>query len=336
MDAKLYLPIFGCLAGVTREGGEPMLSPQGRGALSDAVLESMRSGKTSHLVDGPEPDGAEDAQLALWVLYEQHYRGFEDVSGELEWDPHLISVRRGLEQEFERTLRARMPEVPREGDFAETFFAFVAEHDGPSLAAHVQRKATEDQVRELLRHRSIYHLKESDHTTWVIPRLSDRVKAAVMELQFDEYGDGDPNRLHAHLFRRGLADSGLDSGYGAYIDEAPLEVLEENNAMSLFGLNRRLRAASLGFLAAFEATSSGPSRRMAGGLERLGFPASMIGYYTEHVEADAVHEQLAVRTICGALLEEEPDLHDDVYLGAWTSLDLEDRYAARMLKQWAA
>lgn len=212
----------------------------------------------------------------------------------------------------------------------------VSDHDGPSVATYVQRTATEDQVRELLRHRSIYHLKESDHTTWVIPRVSDRVKAAVMELQFDEYGDGDPNRLHAHLFTLGLRDSGLDPTYGAYIDEAPLEVLEENNAMSLFGLNRRLRGASLVFLAAFEATSSTPSRRMAAGLERLGFPASMVGYYTEHVEADAVHEQLAVRTICGALLEEEPELHDDVYFGAWTSLDLEDRYAARMLEQWAA
>ncbi|GAA4918277.1 iron-containing redox enzyme family protein [Membranihabitans marinus] len=296
----------------------------------------MRAGRTSQLAQAPQPDSPEDAQLTLWVLYELHYRGFEDVADELEWDPQLISVRRDLEADFEQTLRSRVPEIPDPADFAEDFFTFVASHDGPSIAAYVQRKATDDQVRQLLRHRSIYHLKEADHTTWVIPRLSDRVKAAVVELQFDEYGDGDPNRLHAHLFSRGLQDSGLDSRYGAYINEVPLEVLEENNAMSLFGLNRRLRGASLGFLAAFEATSSGPSRRMARGLERLGFPESMIGYYTEHVEADAVHEQLAVRTICGALLEEEPDLYDDVYLGAWTSMDLEDRYAERMLKQWDA
>lgn len=62
----------------------------------------------------------------------------------------------------------------------------------------------------------------------------------------------------------------------------------------------------------------------------------MIEYYTEHVEADAVHEQLAVRTICGVLIEEEPALYNDVYFGAWTSMDLEDRYAYRMLEGWAA
>jgi hypothetical protein len=90
----------------------------------------------------------------------------------------------------------------------------------------------------------------------------------------------------------------------------------QNNVMSLFGLNRRLRAASLGFLAAFEATSSAPSRKIARGLQRLDFPPEIVEYYTEHVEADAVHEQLAVRTVCGTLIEEEPEQHANVWFGA--------------------
>ncbi len=313
-----------------------MLLPKARGALSECVFHALRSGYTDHVAHAPQPDGVEDAQLTLWVLYEQHHRGFDDVSDELEWDPHLIGLRRQLETDFEQTLRSRAPQLPEPGNFADTFFDFIATHDGPSLSAHIHRSATEEQLHEFFRHKSIYHLKESDHTTWVIPRLSDPVKAAVVELQYDEYGAGDPNRLHATLFARGLEASGLDAAYGAYIDEAPVEILEQNNTMSLFGLNRRLRAASLGFLAAFEATSSVPSRRIARGLDRLGFPHEMIEYYTEHVEADAVHEQLAVRTICGALLDEEPGLHEDVFFGAWTSMDLEDRYAERMLQEWTA
>jgi pyrroloquinoline quinone (PQQ) biosynthesis protein C len=79
-----------------------------------------------------------------------------------------------------------------------------------------------------------------------------------------------------------------------------------------------------------------PSRRVAQGLTRLGFPPEMIAYYEEHVEADAVHEQLAVRTICAALVEEEPQLIDDVVFGAFTCLDLEDRYAHRMLDGWSS
>ena len=183
-----------------------------------------------------------------------------------------------------------------------------------------------------MRVRSVYHLKEADPTSWVIPRLPTAAKAALVELQYDEYGAGDPARLHAHLFARGLAASGLRPEYGAYVDEAPLEVLEQNNAVSMFGLQRRLRGAAVGHLAAFEATSSMPSRRMAQGLERLGFPEELVGYYTEHVEADAVHEQVALRDVCVTLVREEPALEPDVWFGAWACLDLEDRTARRMLE----
>ena len=314
-----------------------MLTPKGRGTLSDLVFEGMRSSTLSwrsalHTL----PDHDEDLQITLWALYELHYRGFDDVDDALEWQPELIELRRSLESTFEHELRDRAPLAGPDGDFADAFFGFVADHDGPSLARFVHQQADREQALELLRLRSIYHLKESDPSAWLVPRLPNTTKAALMELQFDEYGCGDPNRLHAELFARGLDDCGLRAEYGAYIDDVPLEVLEENNAMSLFGLNRRLRGAALGHLAAFEVTSSIPSRRIAQGFGRLGLPESIIGYYTEHVEADAVHEQLAVRTICGSLLDAEPALRDDMFFGAFTCLDLEDRFAHRMLEAWAA
>jgi len=56
--------------------------------------------------------------------------------------------------------------------------------------------------------------------------------------------------------------------------------------MSLFALNRRLRGAAVGHFAAFEASSSVPSRRIAAGLERLGMPEQAALYFHEHVEAD--------------------------------------------------
>ncbi|KAA1374780.1 iron-containing redox enzyme family protein [Aeromicrobium fastidiosum] len=315
-----------------------MLTPKGRGSLSEVVFETMRSASPSWApVLRTLADDDEDLHITLWALHELHYRGFEDVDDDREWQPELIELRRSLEQSFEQTLRERAPERSPDGDdFAETFFSFVADHDGPSLAGFVHKDADHEQALELLRMRSIYHLKESDPTAWVVPRLPPRTKAALMELQFDEYGCGDPNRLHAELFARGMDACGLRHEYGAYIDDVPLEVLEENNAMSLFGLNRRLRGAALGHLAAFEVTSSIPSRRIAQGFSRLGLPEAMIDYYTEHVEADAVHEQLAVRTICGSLLDEEPQLRDDMFFGAFTCVDLEDRFARRMLGTWAA
>lgn len=314
-----------------------MLTPKGRGELSELLFGALRSEAPDWigaLTTAPSNDG--DAQICLWALYELHYRGLEDVPDEFEWQPELLDLRWRLETDFEVRLRQRVSLPDLDGPFAEAFFAHAEAHDGPSLAAFIQRDATTEQALELLRHRSIYHLKESDPTTWVIPRLPTAPKAALMELQYDEYGRGDPNRLHSHMFELGMEASGLRPDYGAYIDDVPTEVLEQNNAMSLFGLHRRLRGAALGHLAAFEATSSLPSRRMAQGLSRLGFAQPMIDYYEEHVEADAVHEQLAVRTICASLIAEEPSTINDIMFGAVTCLDLEDRFATHLLEVWAS
>jgi hypothetical protein len=311
-----------------------MRLPTPRGPLTETLFGALRSGDDFFAVLTTLPQaGPDDAALALWTLHQLHYRGLDGVPDDLEWDPQLLRIRATLERELEARLRARF--TPPAGlSFVDDFFDWVAEHDGASLATHVHRDATREQVLELTRIRSIYHLMESDPTVWVLPRLGVRAKAALMELLYDEYGTGDPNRLHHHLFARGMEASGLDASFGAYIDEAPQEILEQNNTMSLFGLHRRLRGAALGHLAAFEATSSLPSRRMVQGLERLGFPQEFVDYYVEHVEADAVHEQVAVRVIGGGLLADEPELEPDLWFGAFTCLDLEDRFARPMLERW--
>ena len=301
--------------------------------MSDAVLGRLRDPGARLPVD-TTPESRDDAAVTLWSLQELSYRGFDDVDDQAERDPELFRVRRDLEDVLEADLRERWPGVPEGKDLVADLHDWIADHDGPSMARYVQTDATEDQVMDLLRFRSVYHLKEADPTSWVVPRLPVAAKAALVELQYDEYGVGDPARLHAHLFALGMEASGLRPEYGAYVDEAPCEFLEQNNALSMFGLQRRLRGAALGHLATFEATSSLPSRRMAQGLERLGFPAEMIGYYTEHVEADAVHEQTALRDICGSLIAEEPALEPDVWFGAWACLDLEDRSAQGLLDAW--
>jgi Iron-containing redox enzyme len=309
--------------------------PKPRGPLSEQVLAGLTdlpsaTGKRLSV----EPESDDDAAVALWALHELSYSGFDEVDDAAERDPELFRVRCRLEDRLERRLRERWPGAPGDTDLRTGFFDWVDAHDGPSLARYVQTGASEEQVLDLLRVRSVYHLKEADPTSWVIPRLGPVPKAALVELQYDEYGVGDPARVHAALFARGMEASGLRPEYGAYVNETPVEMLEQNNALSMFGLQRRLRGAAVGHLAAFEATSSLPSRRMAQGLQRLGFPAEMIAYYTEHVEADAVHEQVALRDICVRLVEEEPSLEPDVWFGAWACLDLESRAARRLLSLW--
>lgn len=319
-----------------------MSLPKPRGALGELVFEALRGLPDpwpAAVVADAEPESDADAAVVLWALYELSYRGFVDVDDHAEWEPAVVALRRSTEQAFETSLRERFPGVPpdRRGEpLGDAILGYVAAHEGPSVARFVQTRADRDQVLDLLRMRSVYHLKETDPVSWTLPRLPVRAQAALMELLFDEYGAGDPNRHHAHLFALGLEAAGLRPEYGAYVDEAPPEVLDLNNAMSLFGLHRRLRGAALGHLAAFEATSSSPSRRMAAGLERLGLGGLMVDYYREHVVADAVHEQLAVRTVLEPLAAAEPEITEDIWFGVFTCLDLEDRFARAVLARWGA
>src|SRR3954447_15552283 len=142
----------------------------------------------------------------------------------------------------------------------------------------------------------------------------------MVEIQADEYGGGSPERMHSRLFAGMMRDLGLDAGYGAPWDDAPAVAFASVNTMSLFGLPRSFRGACLGHLATVEMTSSEPSRRYSSGLRRLGFEESTTVFYDEHVEADAVHEQIASVDMCGAFVAENPELAADVLFGARCSL----------------
>jgi Iron-containing redox enzyme len=318
-----------------------MMLPKPRGTLSQWTFDLLRASPPSwevcSAVLSVDADDEADAAIALWALHELSYGGFEDADERAETNPVALTVRARLEENLEARVRARWTgETCAPEEVAEAVTDLVDADDGPSLAGHVHRRADRDQVLELFRQRSVYHLTEADPSTWVVPRLPVRAKAALVELQFDEYGNGDPNRLHAHLFARGMEAVGLRPERGAYVDDALPETLEMNNVVSMFGLQRRLRGAAMGHLAAFEATSSLPSRRMVQGLERLGLADAMADYYREHVEADAVHEHLAARAICGTLVEDEPELAGEVLFGAFTCLDQESRFATAMLASWGA
>jgi hypothetical protein len=321
-----------------------MLLPHARGPVSGHVLAMLRrpqhgDASSPTVVLGPDPVTTDpDAQLALWVLYELHYRGFEDCVGDHEWDPELLRLRGAIERRFEGELREAtthlLGQVDDRADVAEALLALVDRDDGPSIAAFLHRHADRAQLLEFLRQRSLQQLKESDPQAFLVPRLEGAAKVALAEIQYDEFGAGRPENLHQALFVRTLESAGLDAGYGAYVDEVSAISLAGANVMSLFGLNRRLRAAGAGHFAAFEATSSVPSRKMAAGLERLGFPPEAATYFQEHVEADAVHEQVAVRDLCGTLVTHEPELRQDVLFGAACVLHLDTLFARELLEKW--
>jgi hypothetical protein len=278
----------------------------------------------------------EDLQLALYICYELHYQGFDEVDDEWEWNPSLLALRRTAEERLDQVLDKVVVRPPAVGpaELPRALARLTAADTGPPLAAFLQRKATREQFREFVMHRSIYHLKEADPHTWAIPRVRGRTKAALVEIQADEYGGGRPERMHAELFRATMRGLDLDDSYGAYLNAVPAITLAVGNIMSRFGLHRGRRAAVLGHLAAFEMTSSIPNGKYSRGLRRLGGDAVARRFYDEHVQADSVHEQIAGHDLCGAFAAEQPGSAAEILFGAACCLTLDRLFADHLLGCW--
>jgi hypothetical protein len=315
--------------------------PPPRGPLSEQLFEGLQGGtgkglEEPDLIDCVDPIADEDLQLALYVAYELHYTGIAGVDESWEWAPSLLSFRAALERPFEEAVAELV--APAEAAELESvgaaLQAIVAADPEPPLSRYMETQGTREQMLEHVVHRSAYQLKEADPHSWAIPRLSARPKSALLEVQFDEYGGGSSERMHSVLFANTMEALGLDSTYGRYLDRWPGVTLAAVNLVTGLGLHRRRRGALVGHLAAFEMTSSIPNRRYGNGLRRLGFGPEATHFYDEHVEADAVHENIAAWDLAGGLAAEEPEVAADILFGARALLQVEARWAAHLMDSW--
>ncbi|MFD5825040.1 iron-containing redox enzyme family protein [Lentzea sp. NPDC060358] len=315
-------------------GYDPVVKlPSPRGPLSEAVIDTLSRDRTGRALrfSAADPFG-EDLTIALHVMYELHYGGFDGVDPAWEWDTELLRLRGRAEQAFLGALRSG---VDGGDDLESELDALLVEHvPGSGVSHHLRDDGTWDEMREYFAHRSVYHHKEADPHAWVIPRLRGRAKAALVAVEFDEFGGGRADRMHQRLYADLLEGAGMSADYLAYLDDVPAPAIAIVNMMSLFGLHRSLRGALVGHFAAAEITTGPSAHRMAQALGRLGADPRCVEFFTEHIEADAVHEQVMRRDVIGSLLEQEPSLRADVVFGVQATELLEQRLADHLLSSW--
>jgi hypothetical protein len=319
---------------------EPAL-PTAHGPLSMAVHRALsgspsrdRLTRVGASVRDSDPYGL-DLQLALCMCYELHYRGFACVDPTWEWNPDLLHMRAELERAFLAGVRRDVgPIDPDRTSSIEMDALSIEPADGTGPSYYLRDAGSWQQMREYFAQRSLYHLKEGDPHAWAIPRLTGHAKAAFVAIEFDEYGAGQGRRLHQQLFADLMAAADLDPAYLGYLDAAPAEALAVVNLMSLFSLHRWLRGAAIGHFASTEITSPPGSQRMVQALQRMGAPPACIAFYREHVEADAVHEQVVRLDVVGDMVAREPHLDGDVIFGMRAHAVLENRLADNIMQSW--
>jgi hypothetical protein len=308
--------------------------PTARGPLSAFLFEHLVE-PVHDLPTAPpaadDPLDGEDAALALYCCYELHYRGFDGVDERWEWNPSLLALRADLERDFEQRVREVTGPVAMAHDVCERLHEMLEKANGPALSEWMLRHGTLEQLLEFHIHRSAWQLKEADAHSWALPRLSGAAKAALAEIQNDEYGKGVEKDIHAELYALTMRELGLDDTYGAYLNVIPGVTLATVNLASYFGLHRRLRGALMGHLAVFEMTSVEPMGRYSATLRRFGFGPWARLFYDTHVVADAHHQTVAARDLVGGLIRDEPDLAGDVLFGAQALGALEQRFTRHLL-----
>ncbi len=310
------------------------------GPLSNAVRDLLAGHAAPPVVRAlaieADPYGL-DLQLALYLCYELHYRGFAGVDPGWEWDPGLLALRAELERPFLAAIHRDVGPIPAGTSAQAEMDALTVEpRRGAGPSWYLRDRGSWEQMREYFVHRSLYHLKEADPHAWVIPRLTGQAKASFVAVEFDEYGAGQGRQVHQQLFADLMSAADLDPTYLAYLDTVPAESLAVVNLMSLFGLHRRWRGATIGHFAATEITSSPGSRRLVAGLQRLSAPGACVAFYQEHIEADALHEQVVRTDVVGDLLAREPELEADVVFGIRACAAVEENLANAIMVCWEA
>ncbi|UMB70016.1 iron-containing redox enzyme family protein [Mycobacterium paraterrae] len=321
---------------------EPQL-PVAHGPISMAVRQCLTQPaprdqltRVGASVRDSDPYGL-DLHLALYMCYELHYRGFAGVDPTWEWNPGLLHLRAQLERTFLAGVRRDVgPIEPGRTAADEMADLAIEPSDGTGPSYWLRDNGTWQQMREYFVHRSLYHLKEGDPHAFAIPRLTGQAKASFVAVEYDEYGAGHGARVHQQLFADLLAAAELDPTYLAYLEVVPAEALAVVNLMSLFGLHRQFRGAAVGHFASTEITSSPGSRRLVDALRRMGAPEQCVTFYAEHVEADAVHEQVVRNDVVAALVAREPQLNHDVVFGIRAHAAVEDRLADMIMSSWKA
>jgi hypothetical protein len=332
---------YGTVLDADQLAASPLPAP--RGVLSEALLDLLTRSPEHSRVHLPSPEEGgddplygDDSALALYCLYELHYRGFQGVDPRWEWHPELLRWRQQLEALVEVRLGDEVGVLAERPEIPEALHELMDAASGPSLSSFLLERGTDEQFREMAIHRSAYQLKEADPHTWAIPRLAGPPKAAAVEIQSDEYGDGVARDMHQNLFALTMTELGLDPSYNAYLDVLPGSTLAGVNVVSMFGLHRRWLGACVGHLAMFEMTSVEPMGATAAALRRLGYGPDARHFYSVHVVADAHHQHVAADQLARGLVEQDESWARDVVFGAASVMALEGEAARRTVEAWEA
>jgi hypothetical protein len=292
--------------------------------------------------DDEDPEAAEIAHRALYLLYAQAAWSPVWAPRTNEHDPLLHEVLGTLEGAFERQLsRTPLPEAPpREPDAFCAWLQDVAlERElvpasgmGPFLREH----ATLDQMREIVAQRSLFFLKEPDPWAMVIPSLHGTAKAGLIDVLLDEYGWGRYEHMHSTVYETLMRKLDLETEYDAYRDRAAWQYLAALNLQGMYARNRRLCRRMYGYIYLVEADSPRSMANYLAAWARLGVDdPDVTRFYDLHVTADEGHQQVALDEMIRPVVTAEPAAAPEIARGVLEGIVVHSWFSRHLVESFA-
>lgn len=193
------------------------------------------------------------------------------------------------------------------------------------LTAEMDREA----LARLLGEYAIDGLTEASAMFAIVPRLQGQAQAAVMRILIDEFGCGNPQRVHAALYRQLLQELGLSTDLHVYLDTVNVESLAFVNVYHWLTKRAPRVDAYLGALAYTEMAIPASFASLALACERLGIRQRT--YFTEHVHIDPYHTQDALLAL-NAMAEAGLLDVQEAWVGALLAQQMGERAFAAALR----
>lgn len=204
----------------------------------------------------------------------------------LEFEAKWIS---SLLADVEAAEQAREP-VRTLADFKARLTTQLTEDGGTSSgeAEFISQSATREQFQVILREYALDGLTEAEAMFAIIPRLDPSSQSPVMRILIDEFGCGNPAKVHSHLYRELLTELELPTRLEPHLEQGRCE--QSYAFVNVYHwLTKRAVSVDyyLGALAYTERVIPDSFQCYVQACERLGIRHHE--YFSEHVHIDAYH-----------------------------------------------
>jgi len=149
-------------------------------------------------------------------------------------------------------------------------------------------------------------------------------KMEIANNYYDEMGNGRPEQVHSHIFKRTLDDVGVDEQYVR--DNVLLDGRISGNISACLALYRRHYYKAIGYFGVTEYLAPRRSKYFVTAWRRNGLPESGAVYHEMHIKIDAGHARGWFDNVVVPLIDKDPKIGREIALGAVIRLNSSTRY----------